>query len=159
VTLRWGEVNFSTRQIIRTGKGGHRIVFPVTTEVREILFPLRGHDETFVFTYVCTCTNKRTGRVRGERYPLTITGAKSAWQRLRAKAGVQKFRLHDFRHTFASRLLRDSGNLKIVQRALNHRDIKSTLRYAHVLDGDVADAVERAAKSREKPRAGVRETG
>jgi hypothetical protein len=29
-----------------------------------------------------------------------------------------------------------------VQRALNHRSIKSSLRYAHVLDEEVADAME-----------------
>ena len=39
----------------------------------------------------------------------------------------------------------------------NHRDIKSTLRYAHVLDDDVAAAVERIAKSRKKSRTKVRE--
>jgi site-specific recombinase XerD len=48
--------------------------------------------------------------------------------------------------------LRESGNLKLVQKALNHKDIKSTLRYAHVLDEDVANAVERLAESRIKSR-------
>ena len=65
--------------------------------------------------------------MRGQRYPLTINGAKSAWQRMRAKAGVKDFRFHDFRHDFATKLLRDTGNLKLVQKALNHADIKSTL--------------------------------
>jgi integrase len=75
-----------------------------------------------------------------------MNGTKSAWQRLRADAGVTDFRFHDFRHDFGSKLLRDSGNLKLVQKALNHGDIKSTLRYAHVLDEDVAAAVERVAR-------------
>jgi hypothetical protein len=44
-----------------------------------------------------------------------------------------------------------------VQKALNHRDIKSTLRYAHVLDEDVAAAIEDVAKSRKKSRTEVRE--
>jgi site-specific recombinase XerD len=46
--------------------------------------------------------------------------------------------------------------LKLVQKALNHGDIKSTLRYAHVLDDDVADAIEAVAKSRTKPRTKLR---
>jgi integrase len=146
VALRWSEVNFGTRQIIKTGKGGRRITFPITDTIRELLFPLQGHHAEFVFTYACACSNKRTGRVLGERYPLTVNGTKSAWQRLRADAGVTDFRFHDFRHDFGSKLLRDSGNLKIVQKALNHGDIKSTLRYAHVLDEDVAAAVERVAR-------------
>jgi integrase len=111
---------------------------------------LQGQHSEFVFTYVAVYGNKRLGRVRGQRYPLTLTGAKSAWQRMRTKSGVEGFRFHDYRHDFGTKLLRETGNLKLVQKALNHRDIKSTLRYAHVLDGDVADAVEAIAKSRKK---------
>jgi integrase len=152
VTLRWSEVDFGTRQIVRIGKGGRRIVFPITESVREILFPLQGQHPEFVFTYVAMYGNRRLGRVRGQRYPLTYTGAKTAWQRLRAVAGLADFRFHDFRHDFGTKLLRDSGNLKLVQKAMNHRDIHSTMRYAHVLDEDVAAAVERAAESRKNSR-------
>lgn len=156
VTLRWSEVDFGTRQIVRIGKGGRRVVFPITSAIREILFPLQGEHADYVFTYVAIYGNRRLGRVRGERYPLSYNGAKSAWQRIRANAGVSDFRFHDFRHDFGTKLLRDSGNLKLVQKAMNHRDIKSTLRYAHVLDEDVAAAVERLAESRKKPRNKVR---
>jgi integrase len=159
VTLRWTEVNFGTRQIVRIGKGGRRVVFPITDTIREILFPLQGQHHEFVFTYVAIYGNKRLGRVRGQRYPLTYTGTKTAWQRVRANAGVKDFRFHDFRHDFGTKLLRDSANLKLVQKAMSHRDIKSTLRYAHVLDGDVATAVENLAKSRGKSRDLVRKAG
>ncbi|MGY4428245.1 integrase [Bradyrhizobium sp. F1.13.1] len=159
VTLRWAEVDFGTRQIVRFGKGKRRVVFPITAAVRDTLFPLRGQHPEFCFTYVAVYGNKRLGRVRGQRYPLTYTGAKTAWQRLRAGSGLKDFRFHDFRHDFGTKLLRDSGNLKLVQKALNHRDIKSTLRYAHVLDEDVAVAVERLAESRKKSRSKFREAG
>lgn len=159
VTLKWSEVNFGTRQIVRLGKGGKRVVFPITDTIREILFPLQGQHSEFVFTYVAMYGNKKLGRVHGQRYALTLSGAKSAWQRMRAKSGVKDFRFHDYRHDFGTKLLRDSGNLKLVQKAMNHRDIKSTLRYAHVLDEDVATAVERVAKSREKSRGVVRKVG
>lgn len=135
------------------------MVFPITPAIREILFPLQGQHPEFVFTYVAIYGNKRLGRVRGQRYPLTYSGAKTAWQRLRASSGLADFRFHDFRHDFGTKLLRDSGNLKLVQKALNHRDIKSTLRYAHVLDEDVAVAVERLAESRKKSRSNLREVG
>jgi integrase len=159
ITLRWSEVNFATRQIVRLGKGGRRVVFPITESIREILFPLQGQHPEYVFTYVAVYGNKRLARMRGERYPLTITGAKSAWQRMRAKAGVKDFRFHDYRHDFGTKLLRETGNLKLVQKALNHRDIKSTLRYAHVLDADVASAVEAVAKSRKKSQTAARKAG
>jgi integrase len=157
VTLRWSEVNWSTRQIIKLGKGGRRITFPITDSVRAILWPLQGHHLEFVFTYVATRT--RDGRTGGERYPLTVSGVKTRWRRMRTKAEVSDFRFHDFRHDFATKLLRQTGNLKLVSRALNHADIKTTARYAHVLDSEVAAAVEDVAKSREKPRAKVRKVG
>ena len=45
-----------------------------------------------------------------------------------------------------TKLLRETGNLKLVQRALNHADLKTTTRYAHVLDDEVAEALERVAE-------------
>jgi integrase len=156
VTLRWSEVNFGTRQIVRVGKGGRRVVFPITPAIRDVLFPLQDQHAEFVFTYHAIYGNKRLGRVRGQRYPLTYNGAKTAWQVMRAKAGVTDFRFHDFRHDFGTKLLRESGNLKLVQKAMNHSNIKSTLRYAHVLDEDVAAAVEQLAESRKKSRTAIR---
>ena len=71
-------------------------------------------------------------------------------------AGVNGFRFHDFRHDHATKLLRESRNLKLVQKALNHRNIKTTLRYAHVLDEEIAEAMERVAKSRKTFRSSER---
>ena len=59
ITLRWSEVNFGTKQIVRTGKGGRRVTFPITDTIREILFPLQGQHPEFVFTYVAVYGNKR----------------------------------------------------------------------------------------------------
>ena len=150
VELNWSEVNFGTKQIIKTGKGGRRIVFPITDTIREIIFPLQGNHAERVFTYQAIYGNRRLNIVRGQRYPLTVNGAKSAWLRLRTDAGIKNFRFHDFRHTFGSRVLRETGNLKLAQQALNHADIKSTVRYCHVLGDEVADAVERAAQALRK---------
>ena len=122
-----------------------------------MLWPLQGNHPTHVFTYVATRT--RDGRVKGQRYPLTYNGLKTAWRRLHKRAGVEGFRFHDFRHDFATKLLRDTGNLKLVQRALNHADLKSTLRYAHVSDEDVAEAVERHQKSQNNSRSATRKAG
>jgi site-specific recombinase XerD len=69
---------------------------------------------------------------------------------------VKDFRFHDKRHDFATKLLRDTGNLKLVQKALNHAKIETTLKYAHVLQDEVSAAVERVQKSRTKSRSAVR---
>jgi len=106
--------------------------------------------EDHVFTYEVQRT--RYGRTKGDRHPLTYNGVKTAWRRLRKRAGVKNFRFHDFRHDFATKLLRETGNLKLLQRALNHADLKTTTRYAHVIDDEVAEAMERVAESRKESR-------
>lgn len=148
--LRWPEVDWNSRQIRKPGKGGKLVTIPITSAIREILWPLQGHHPEMVFTYVAVRT--RQGRVKGARYPITYSGVKTAWRRLRKKAGVVGFRFHDFRHDLATKLLRDTGNLKLVQRALNHSDIKVTTKYAHVLDSEVAEALERVRESRKNSR-------
>jgi len=155
--LRWSEIDWNARQITKLGKGGRRVTVPITATIRDILWPLRGHHSDFVFTYVCQRhgTGPRAGRIKGARYPLNYYGVQSCWQRVRKLAGVTGFRFHDHRHDFATKLLRETGNLKLVQKALNHRNIRSTLRYAHVLDSEVAEAMERVAKSRNRSRSGA----
>jgi len=72
-----------------------------------------------VFTYICKRT--KDGRIRCARYPITYNGLKTEWRRHRKRSGIQVPRQ-------AARL-RDqanSRNLKIVQKALNHADIKTT---------------------------------
>ena len=148
--LKWLDVDWTELVITTQGKGGRAISIPITSTIASILWPLRGHHPERVFTYVAQRT--RVGRVKGQRYPMTISGAKSQWRRLREKAGIENFRFHDIRHDVGTKLLRDTGNLKLVQRALNHADIKTTTRYAHVLDEEVAEALEQVQKSRSAVR-------
>jgi integrase len=89
--------------------------------------------------------------VKGERYPITYAGVQTYWRRLRKRSGVIGFRFHDYRHDFATKLLRETGNLHLVQKALGHASIKTTTRYAHVLDSEVAEAMEAVAARRKKP--------
>jgi integrase len=147
--LKWSEVDWQSRQIRKGGKGGRLVTVPITSNIREILWPLRGHHPEHVFTFVAA--RNRDGRVKGERYPLSYNGVKSHWRYLRKRSGVVGFRFHDFRHDFGTKLLRETSNLKLVQKAMNHRNIKTTLRYAHVLDSEVAEGMERVAKSRKRP--------
>jgi integrase len=156
--LHWSEVDMSARQIRKRGKGGQLVTTPITPTIREIIWPLREHHPEFVFTFVADRTTAG-GRAKGKRYPLTYVGVQSYWKRLRRQSGLTDFRFHDLRHDFGTKLLRATGNLKLVQRALNHKDIKTTTRYAHVLDSEVAEAMERVAESRSKSRSRLREVG
>lgn len=147
--LRWSEVNWSAGQIIVRGKGDTLATTPITPTIRALLEPLIEHHNVYVFNYVATKT--RDGKVRGKRYPITDAGAKTQWRRAQEKAGLANFRFHDLRHDVGTKLLRSTGNLKLVAQALNHRDLKSTMRYAHVSNNEVAFALEALSGARTKP--------
>ncbi|MBO0718074.1 MAG: tyrosine-type recombinase/integrase, partial [Rhizobiales bacterium] len=156
---KWSEVDWRAGQIRKPGKGGRLVTTPITDAVREAIWPLRGHHPEFVFTFVAqrnidkTIKGRRYHYVEGQRYPMTISGVSTAWRRLRKRAKVTDFRFHDFRHDLGTKLLRETGNLKLVQRALNHTRIETTVRYAHVADEEVAAALQRIrSKVRKKVR-------
>jgi integrase len=156
--LRWSEVDWTGRQIRKRGKGDKWITVPITSTIREILWPLQGHDPEHVFTFIARRTDPGA-TIRGQRYPLTVHNVNFEWAKVRRRAKVTGFRFHDFRHNLATKVLRETGNLKLVQRLLNHSDIATTTRYAHVLDGEVADALERVTKSPKKSPRTIRKQG
>ncbi|MBI2528831.1 MAG: tyrosine-type recombinase/integrase [Candidatus Rokubacteria bacterium] len=49
--------------------------------------------------------------------------------------------IHSLRHTFGTLLYRATKDLVLVSRALGHRDVRSTQRYAHLDDRRLARAV------------------
>jgi integrase len=156
VGLAWSKINWFARdgkgEFTLDGKGDKSRTLPMTPYVRELLRRQLGRHKVNVFTFASAYT--RTGKngiqyVKGEHYPLTMEGFASAVKRAVAAAGVENFRLHDMRHTAATRMARNT-NLKVVQRTLGHSRYETTLRYAHVQQEDIAgalEAAERGAKS------------
>jgi integrase len=100
----------------------------------------------FVFTY-----EVQRGEATGERRAITSTGLRRAHATACKAAGITDFRIHDYRHTMATRLLRATGNPKLVMRALDHAGITSTARYMHVLEKDVLDARSQIQTYRSSP--------
>jgi integrase len=148
--LKWKDVDWAARTITVLGKGGHVGTIPISKGVRELLFPLQGHHDEYVFTYVCQRAD--AGRVRGHRYPMTREGLKTEWRRAKLDANLLDYRFHDNRHTAATAVLRATGNLKIVQKLLRHSDVTTTAKYAHALADDVRAAMESAEEFRTKSR-------
>lgn len=79
---------------------------------------------------------------RGKRKAISYESLKRTMGTTLKHAGIVDFKIHDMRHDFASKLLRSTRDLALVQKALRHADISSTVRYAHVLDDDVRDGLE-----------------
>ena len=68
------------------------------------------------------------------------------WIRLRKRMGLEDVRLHDLRHSYASRALLLGESLSIIGRLLGHSSIDTTARYAHLArDTEKASAARVAA--------------
>jgi integrase len=69
------------------------------------------------------------------------------WRQVRAAAGLDKVRLHDLRHSFASGIVNAGGSLPVIGAILGHKNVSTTSRYAHLSDNPVKDAADRASAS------------
>lgn len=89
----------------------------------------------------------RQGTRKGHLFDL-----RKAFERACQEAGIDNFRIHDIRHTFASMAVMSGASLYDVQKLLGHQDIAMTQRYAHLSDeglkkatAGVANLLDRAA--------------
>lgn len=58
------------------------------------------------------------------------------------KAGINNFRWHDLKHTFATKLAQRGVDLYKISKLLGHMDIKMTQRYSHHCPDSLRDSVE-----------------
>jgi integrase len=75
---------------------------------------------------------------------------KKAWTELIKKADIPGLRWHDMRHDFASQLVMKGVPLFTVQQLLGHSNPKTTMRYAKLAHGNLADAVNVLAQGSPK---------
>ena len=98
-------------------------------------------------------------------FPSPVTGKPfvtitRAWYRLRRQAGLNdRVRIHDLRHTFASRLVANGRSLYEVQTLLSHADPKTTMRYAHLSSKVMLEAANAASVKLPKPEPTVVNAG
>ena len=128
LTLRWDDVDRTSGELrLRHAKTGPRMV-PLTPTAAAVLAGVaRVPGNPWVFA-----NGKANGR---------LSHLSKAWYRVRERAGVADVRIHDLRHSFASRALALGESLTMIGRLLGHTDAGSTERYAHLTrDAEKASA-------------------
>ena len=127
--LRWDDIDRTARLLrLRDGKTGPRMV-ALTGPVLRVLDGIeRVEDVPWVIR------NKSKGR---------LTSLFSHWQRVRKEAGLDDVRVHDLRHSYASRALALGESLTVIGRLLGHNKVETTAKYAHLVHD-----VEKAAAAR-----------
>lgn len=141
---KWSDLDMKDGRQTYVGKGEKKRTKPLSTVAMNILRGRLGHDPLWVFTFgVGTFQGIRMSRRAGTnlhigaRLPMTRGGMTSQFRRALKRSGISDLRMHDMRHTFATRLLRETNNLALVQDMLDHSDPKTTRKYAHVMESDM----------------------
>ena len=113
-----------------TRKGGRREVVGIPGPLAELI--------------EAACTRRPSGPLlvgaRGRR--LSAQVARRRLDRLGRDAGIAHLRPHTLRHSFVTLSLEANVSLPIVSVAAGHRDVRTTMSYAHALEARRAEAAE-----------------
>ncbi|MHB8811700.1 MAG: tyrosine-type recombinase/integrase [Steroidobacteraceae bacterium] len=126
LALRWASVDMKGKQITiegSTAKSQQTRHIPLNAEALEVL------------------KRWKEQAPDGERLFPIDTGFKTAFSALLERAKITKFRWHDLRHHFASRLVQAGVPLNTVRELLGHASLAMTLRYAHLAPDQKREAV------------------
>jgi integrase len=133
--LKWNQVKDGSIYLRETKTNEPRQI-PINDEFATVFKKIRkeqGLSSEYVFTYKPNSWKlfvKGKGAEQIKERPLHRI--EKRFHAALEKAGIEDFRFHDLRHTFASHLIMKGATLKEVQELLGHKDIKMTMRYAHL---------------------------
>lgn len=118
--LEWQQIDLEKKQgwiYSDQAKARQSIGIPFNQEAIDILKSCLGKHETHVFTY----QNKPLKRIN-----------QKAWREALKRAGIENFRFHDLRHTWATRHMLAGTPLHILQELGGWNDITMIRKYAHL---------------------------
>jgi integron integrase len=87
----------------------------------------------FLFPAVRVSTDPLTGR-RGRRHVHPSAMQRAMKQAVRRARILKRATCHTLRHSFASQLLRDGYDIRLVKDLLGHNDVRTTMIYLHAVD-------------------------
>ena len=130
--LRWEYVKDDCIELPDAKTGGR--VVPLGPEARAVLSSIpRDEDNPWVIA----------GRLPGSH----LTDLQRPWRRIRKQAGLEGVRIHDLRHSFASRALALGESLTMIGKLLGHTQVQTTARYAHLARDSIQTAAARITGS------------
>ena len=130
--LRWDYVKDDCIELPDAKTGGR--VVPLGPEARAVLSAIpRDEDNPWVIA----------GRLPGSH----LTDLQRPWRRIRKQAGLEGVRIHDLRHSFASRALALGESLTMIGKLLGHTQVQTTARYAHLARDSIQTAAARITGS------------
>lgn len=132
--LRWDEVDLERKELrLKDSKTGPRTVPLSPAAARVLAERPRVPGEPWVIP----------GRFPGK----PLRNIDRSWRKVRARAGLEDVRLHDLRHSFASRALALGESLPMIGKLLGHTRVQTTARYAHLAEDSVRESAARIASS------------
>lgn len=130
--LRWEHVKADFIELPDTKTGGRAV--PLGPKARAVLDAIPREDGN---PWVIA------GRLPGTH----LTDLQRPWRRLRKRAGLEDVRIHDLRHSYASRALALGEGLPMIGKLLGHTQIQTTARYAHLARDSIRNAASRVTDS------------
>lgn len=128
--LLWSQVDLANRRAwihADQAKAGKAIAVPLSSEAVEVLRGQRFKHQTHVFTY------------RGQ--PVSQVNSK-AWRAALNRAGIENFRWHDLRHTWASWHVQNGTPLYVLMQLGGWASMEMVQKYAHLSSEHLAQYVE-----------------
>ena len=134
LNLRWDEVDLDARELrLPDSKTGPKTVV-LSPEAASVLSGIpRVEGSPHVIP----------GKVPGK----PLSDLTRPWGVVRARAGLEDVRVHDLRHSYASRALALGESLPMIGRLLGHANVETTARYAHLSQDSVRDSAVRVSDS------------
>ena len=139
--LTWQSIDLDVGRITvhgATAKSGMTRHIPLNSEARAVL---RGWRD--MIDRACDVGHNRppAGLVFPGQTGAPLNNVRRSWEGVLQAAHITRFRWHDLRHTFASKLVMAGVDLNTVRELLGHSDYKMTQRYAHLAPEHKAAAV------------------